>query len=200
MGGPSTADLQQWTSCLPARLLQPLHQGPPVADGSSQTQSALPCRQVADESAAACIQYGGLTEGPPGASCVIFMGRSWSLGLYTQPKAACQIATGTGGMSMLARIKGHACSTSMASRRRLCLITCTSACGSALAPLLDCHDFCTLSSPQQLHGTPLPEKIPEPTLSRWARNARLIFMAPISHNGCDRDPTQPPDVWGPAQI
>ena len=93
---------------------------------------------------------------------------------------------------MLARIKGHACSTSMASRRRLCLITCTSACGSALAPLLDCHDFCTLSSPQQLHGTPLPRENPRAySLKMGTKCTGLIFMAPISHNGCDRDPTQP---------
>ena len=125
------------------------------------------------------------------------MGRSWSLGLYTQPKAACQTATGTEGMSVLARIKGHACSTSMASRRRLCLITCTSACGSALAPLLDCHDFCTLSSPQQLHGMPLLRQIPEP---RWGRDTGLIFVAPVPRKGCDGDPTQPPNVQGSIQV
>ena len=193
MGGPSTADLQQWKSCLPARLLQPLHQGPPVADSSSQTHSALPCR---NESTAAGRQHDRLAQATPGASCMLSMGRSWSLGLYTQPKAACQIATGTEGMSVLAKMKGHACSTSMASRRRLCLITCTSACGNALAPLLDCHDFCTLSSPQQLHGMPLLERIPEPTLSRWGRDTRLIFVAQVTHKGCDRDPTHPPDVAG----
>ncbi len=97
---------------------------------------------------------------------------------------------------MLARIKRHACSTSMASRRRLCLITCTSACGSALAPLLDCHDFCTLSSPQQLHGTPLVERIPEPTLSRWGRNTGVIFVAPVTRSGCDKAPTHLPDTQG----
>ena len=43
----------------------------------------------------------------------------------------------------------------MASRRRLCRTTCTSVCGSALASLLDCHDFRTLSSPQQLQGMAL---------------------------------------------
>ena len=74
---------------------------------------------------------------------------------------------------MLVRIKEHACSTSMASRRRLCLITCTSARGSALAPLLDCHDFCTLSSPQQLQVIAQLVRIPEPTLSRWGRDTRF---------------------------
>ena len=119
-------------------------------------KQTLPCHAVRPyESTTAERECDRLARAIPSASC---QDCRWQV-VVTQ---AVHVAQSTSAdchrhnvMSVLVRMKGYACSTSMASRRRLCLITCTSVCGIALASLLDCHDLCTLSSPQQLQGMAL---------------------------------------------